>query len=142
MDVRFLRKLHLRPQVLYTKVLSDRDNALRVPQVFFNGQFAFEGDLFKGAIQAQIGVDLHWHSSYKPMGYDPVTQTYYNQDTVKPPAYTLADVFINGKIKRGRFFIKYHNVVQKFTKVGYMPTPYYRGVPTYLDFGFELMLFN
>ena len=144
MDLRFLKKLHLRPQELYTKVLTDRDSVLRVPELFINGQLAFEGDLFKKAIQVQIGVDFHWHTSYKPMGYDPVTQTFYNQDDLKPPSYMLTDIFFNGKIKRGRFFIKYHNIVQKFTKnkVGYMPTPYYRGVPTILDFGFEIMLFN
>ena len=142
MDIRFLRKMHLKPQVVYTKVLSDRDSALRVPTLFMNGQLAFEGDLFKKAMQVQIGVDAHWHSSYQPMGYDVATQTFYNQYTVKPPSYLLADLFINGKIKRGRFFIKYHNMFQKFTKVGYMPTPFYRGVSSILDFGFEIMLFD
>lgn len=142
MDVRFLRKFHFKPQVLYTKVLTDRDSALRVPTFFMNGQLAYEGDLFKKAIQVQIGVDAHWHSSYNPMAYNPATQTFYNQYALKPPSYLLADLFLNGKIKHGRFFIKYHNVLQKFKGVGYMPTPYYRGVTTILDFGFELMLFD
>ncbi|HZY78068.1 MAG TPA: putative porin [Cyclobacteriaceae bacterium] len=144
MDVRFLKKLHLRPQVLYTKILADKDSVLRIPELFVNAQLAFEGDLFKKAIQVQFGVDLHWHSSYKPMGYDPVIQTFYNQETVQPPAYFLGDIFLNGKIKRGRFFLKYHNFMQRFTKdnVGYMPTPFYRGVPSIMDFGFELMLFD
>jgi len=142
MDVRFLKKMHLRPQVLYTKVLSDSEDVLRIPELFVNGQLAFEGYLFKNAMQVQIGVDVHWHSSYKPMGYDPATQTFFNQDTMKPPSYMLADVFLNGKIKRGRFFVKYHNLVQRFTGVGYMPTPFYRGVPSILDFGFEMMLFD
>lgn len=143
MDLRFLKKLHLRPQILYTRVLTDADSVLRIPELFVNTQLTFEGELFKGAMQVQIGIDVHWHSAYKPMGYDPVTQTFYNQDNVRPPQYLLADVFLNGKIKRGRFFIKYHNLVQRFNaNVGYMPTPYYRGVPSILDFGFELMLFD
>lgn len=143
MEVRFLRKMFFRPQVLYTKVLTDRDNALRVPEWFMNGQLSFEGFLFKNAIQVQIGVDAHWHTKYQTMGYDPVTQTFFNQYDVRPPGYLLADVFLNGKIKRGRFFVKYHNAVQRFKgNVGYMPTPYYRGVPSIVDFGFELMLFD
>jgi hypothetical protein len=142
MDLRFLKKMHLRPQVLYTKVLTDRDSALRVPTLFVNGQLAFEGFLFKKAMQVQIGVDAHWHSAYNPMAYDPATQTFYNQYTVKPPSYLLADLFLDGKIKRGRFFIKYHNLLQKFKGTGYMPTPFYRGVGSILDFGFELMLFD
>ncbi len=142
MDLAIGKKVHFRPQVVYTHVLADADSVLRVPKLFVNGQLAFEGYLFKNAMQVQIGVDMHWRSSYKPMGYDPVTQTFFNQDAVKPPSYLLADIFLNGKIKRGRFFIKYHNLLQRFTGVGYMPTPYYRGVPSILDFGFELMLFD
>lgn len=142
MDFRFFKQIHLRSQLLYTKVLADKDSVLRIPELFVNGQLAFEGYLFKKAMQVQIGVDVHWHSAYKPMAYDPVTQTFYNQDAIKPPSYLLADVFLNGKIKRGRFFVKYHNFLQRFTGVGYMPTPYYRGVPSILDFGFELMLFD
>lgn len=141
-EIKFLRKMYFRPQVLYTKILTDRDDVLRIPELFMNGQLSFEGSLFKNAIDVQIGIDAHWHTSYRPMGYDPVTQSFYNQDAVKPPSYLLADVFLNGRIKRGRFFVKYHNLLQKFTKVGYMPTPYYRGVPSILDFGFELMLFD
>jgi hypothetical protein len=150
-EIRFLKKMFFRPQVLYTRILTNSDDdALRMPSLFMNGQLAFEGTMFKGAIDVQVGVDAHWHSSYWSMGYDPVTQTFYNtvkesayntQD-IKPPAYLLTDIFINGRIKRGRFFLKYHNLTQKFTKVGYMPTPYYRGVPSILDFGFELMLFD
>lgn len=141
-EIRFLKKMYFRPQVLYTKVLSDPEDALRVPELFMNGQLAFEGSLFKGAIDVQIGIDAHWRSSYRPMGYDVATQTFYNQDDIKPPSYLLADVFLDGRIKRGRFFIKYHNLMQKFVGVGYMPTAYYRGVSSILDFGFELMLFD
>ncbi len=144
LELRFLKKLYLRPQAMYTKILSDQDSVLQIPELFVNTQFAFEGYLFKNAMQVQIGIDVHWHSAYKPMGYDPVTQTFFNQHDVKPPAYALADIFFNGKIKRGRFFVKYHNAIQRFraNNVGYMPTPYYRGVPSIVDFGFELMLFD
>jgi len=142
-EIRFLKKLFFRPQVLYTRILTNTDDqALRMPDLFMNGQLAFEGTLFKGAIDVQIGVDAHWHSSYWSMGYDPVTQSFFNQDEIKPPAYLLSDIFLNGRIKRGRFFLKYHNITQRFTKIGYMPTPYYRGVSSILDFGFELMLFD
>jgi len=149
-EIKFLKKLFFRPQVLYTKILTNSDDgALRMPELFMNGQLAFEGTLFKNAIDVQIGVDAHWHSSYATMGYDPVTQSFYNRDNSSsasylntPPAYLLTDLFLNGRIKRGRFFLKYHNLTQRFTKTGYMPTPYYRGVPSILDFGFELMLFD
>lgn len=141
-DLAVLRKIHLRPQLLYSKILEDSANILRIPKVFFNGQIAFEGELFKRNLEIQVGIDFHWHSAYMAMGYDTPTQTFYNQDKVTTPAYLLADVFLNGKMKRGRFFFKYYNIWQLITGVGFMPTPYYRGAPNLLDFGFDMLLFN
>lgn len=141
-DLTVFKKIHLRPQLLYSKILTDPDSVLRIPEVFFNGQIAFEGELFKGNLQLQAGIDVHWHSDYKAMGYDTPTQTFYNQDQVVTPAYLLADVFLNGKMKRGRFFFKYYNIGQLISGVGFMPTPYYRSTKNILDFGFDMILFD
>jgi hypothetical protein len=141
-DIAVLKKIHLRPQLLYSKILSDSADVLRIPKVFFNGQVAIETQMFKGNLEVQFGVDFHWHSAYKAMGYDVPTQTFYNQDKVVTPAYLLADVFLNGKMRRGRFFFKYYNIGQIITGVGFMPTPYYRGAPSLLDFGFDMLLFD
>jgi hypothetical protein len=135
-------KVHLRPQVLYSQIVTDADNVLRIPEWFVNGQVAYENLLFKGNLQVQIGVEMHWHSAYMAMGYDPVIQNFYNQDEVITPAYLLADVFFTAKMKRGRFFFKYYNIGQLFTGVGSMPTPYYRGAPNLLDFGIDMLLFD
>jgi pyridoxal phosphate-dependent aminotransferase EpsN len=142
MDLTLLKTIHIRPRLLYTRVLSDIDSVLRIPKLFFNGQLAFEDHLFKGKLEVQIGVDVHWQSAYKPMGYDVVNQTFYNQDQVTTPAYLVADVFFTGKMKRGRFFFKYYNAGQLFTRMGYMPTPYYRSAPNLLDFGVDMLLFD
>jgi hypothetical protein len=59
-------------------------------------------------------------------------------------AYPLVDVFFNGQFKRGKVFVRYHNLVQLFTKnnQGYIITPGYPGLRNILDFGFELLLFD
>jgi hypothetical protein len=49
---------------------------------------------------------------------------------------------LNGRIKRGRLFVKYINLLQQFTGQGYLPTPSYPNVKSALDFGFELILFD
>jgi hypothetical protein len=135
-------KIHFRPQVLYAQILTDADSVLRIPRLFVNGQIAFEDNLFRGNLQVHMGVELHWHSAYKAMGYDPVLQTFYNQDKVVTPSYLLADVFLTAKMKRGRFFFKYYNIGQLFTGIGSMPTPYYRGAQNLLDFGVDMLLFD
>lgn len=147
LDLRLPGNIHIRPQVMYTRVLADKDSALSVPKLFFNGQLAFENFLFKKNLQVQIGVDVHWHTAYKAMGYDPAIQTFYIQQKVTSPDYLLADLFFNGKMKRGRFFIKYHNILQFFSTLkqepyGHMPTPYYKGMRNVMDFGFDLLLFD
>lgn len=142
MSLRFFRHLYLRPQVLYTKLLSNTDNAMRIPEWFMNAQLSFENTLFKNAIQVQIGVDAHWRSDYTASAYDPTIQQFYVQNKTVIAAYPLVDVFFNGKFKGGKFFVKYHNLNQLFTKSGYTPTPTYRGVGNILDFGFDLILFD
>ncbi len=142
MDFTFLKSFHLRPQVIYSEFLRNDENALRVPQLFVNTQLAFENMLFHNNIQVQIGTDIHWQSAYKALGYDPAIQQFYVQNSVTTPAFPLVDIFFNGKIKTGRFFIKYHNFLQLITKSGYLPTPSYPGQRNILDFGFELVLFD
>ncbi len=142
MSLRFFRNFYLRPQIIYTSLLKNDDNALRIPEWFGNAQLAYENILFNGNMQAQIGVDLHWRSSYTAMGYDPAIQQYYVQNSFVNQAFPLADVFFNGKFKRGRFFVKYHNIVQAATRKGYLITPGYRGQPNIMDFGFDLILFD
>ena len=142
LQMRFFRHFYLRPQVIYTSLLKNDDSALRMPEWFANTQLAYENIIFNGNLQAQIGVDVHWRSDYAAMGYDPSIQQYYVQNEFVSEAYPLVDIFLNGKFKRGRFFVKYHNLQQAFTNQGYLLAPGYRGQKNILDFGFDLILFD
>jgi len=142
MSLRFFKNFYLRPQVIYTSLLKNDDRALRIPEWFTNIQLSYENMLFKGNMQAQIGVDLHWKSSYTALNYDPSIQQFYVQDDFVNNSFPLVDVFFNGKFKRGRFFAKYHNLIQTITGKGYLITPAYRGQPNVIDFGFDLILFD
>ena len=142
MTLRILKNIYIRPQLIYTNLVKNDDQAFQIPQLFFNGQFAYEGFWFKKHLQVQLGVDVHWKSDYHALGYDPSIQSYYVQTNTNTPSFLLADIFLNGKIKRGRVFIKYHNLVNIFQPTGYFPTPNYPGRFNILDFGFELLLFD
>jgi hypothetical protein len=143
MELGLWKRLYFRPQVIYTRLLSNADGALSIPKLFVNGQLTYEGFMFKKNLLAQIGVEVHWQSDYYAKGYDVATQQFYIQNKEVMKAYPLTDVFLSGKIKHGKFFVKYHNLVQAFTNKGYMPTPGgYPGQRSILDFGFELLLFE
>jgi hypothetical protein len=142
LNIRFFRNFYFRSQAIYTQLLQNDDQALRIPQWFINGQLAYEKFVFKKALQMQLGIDAFYRSDYQALGYAPDIQTYYNQDTNMVNEYLVADVFMNAKIKRGRLFIKYHNVGRLFQPPGYMLTYGYPAVPNVIDFGFELLLFD
>jgi hypothetical protein len=142
MDIRFFKKIHLRPQFIYTLLLNNDDHAVSIPTWFANVQLSYQGYLFKGALQVQTGIEMHARSDYQALGYAPAIQQYYIQDGFASPSFWTTDLFLNGRIKRGRLFVKYINLLQQFTNQGYMPTPGYPNVRNTLDFGFELILFD
>jgi hypothetical protein len=69
-------------------------------------------------------------------------QLFYVQENNKMKAYPLIDVFVSARIKRGKIFFKYNNIVQAFTKEGYMPTHGYPGQRNILDFGFDWSFYD
>jgi len=142
LSITFLRHITLSTQTIYTKALKNDDDAIRVPDLLFNGQLSYANIFFHGNMDMQTGVDVHWKSSYKALGYDPFTQQFYNQTTFTSKSFPVVDVFFNMKIKKGRIFLKYNNVVQAFTKSGYFPTPYFPGQRPSLDFGFDFLFYD
>lgn len=145
LGVRFFKKFHLRPEVIYTKILNNDDGAISIPDWFSNVQLSYENVIFNGALQLQVGFDANYKSAYKALGYDPAIQQFYlqqsKQSIISTPFWST-DFFLNGRIKRGRFFFKYLNLVQLVTGQGYLPTPGYPNVKSTFDFGFELILFE
>jgi hypothetical protein len=58
------------------------------------------------------------------------------------PVAPIVDIFFSARIKRGRIFFKYHNLLQAFTKEGYMLTPRYPGQRNVVDFGFDWSFYD
>lgn len=147
LSLTMLRHVHLCGRAIYTSVLKDEDKAIQVPDLFVNGELSYENIFFNGNLDMQAGVNVHWHSQYRPLGYDVPTQQFYvyeagANDELKIPSFPLVEVFFATRIKRGRIFLKYHNLIQTITKQGYMPTPYYRGQGSILDFGFDWSFYD
>jgi hypothetical protein len=136
------RKIKLSGYVINNVVLSDPERALAIPDWLATGQIALEDFWFQKNLQVHVGFDLTWRSAYNAMGYDPVIQQYFVQRDVQVGSAFIADVFLNAKLKRGRLFVKYHNMAQAFRGTGYLITPGYPGQKNIVDFGFEFLLFD
>jgi hypothetical protein len=142
MNIRFLRDLYFRPQVIYTSKIRNDDNIIKIPLWFVNAQLAYERQAFKTRLQFQMGADFHWQSTYQALAYNTSTQSYYVQEALSVQAFPIVDVFFTGKMGRFRFFVKYNNLIQAFTGTGYQLTPMYPGQRSVLDLGFDFMLFD
>ncbi len=127
---------------IYSYILENADNAMQLPELFINAQLAYANIWVHGNFDFQIGVDVHWKSSYYAYGYDPVIQQFYTQQQYTVPDYPQVDVFFNAKILRGRIFLKYNNLFKAFNNAGYVPTPFYPGVINTFDFGFDWSFYD
>ena len=140
--ITFFRHITWTNQAIYTTLIENSDKAIWIPKLFINSQLAYENIFFGGNLDMQTGVDVHWKSAYYAMGYDPAIRQFYTQTDFEAPSFPIVDLFFSAKIKRGRVFFKYNNLIQAFTKSGYFPTPYYPGQSNVLDFGFDWSFYD
>ncbi len=147
LHVTVARHIHLSGRGIYSRLLKTSQDAIQLPELFANGQLAYENIFFHGNFDIQVGVDAHWQSSYYALRYDVPVQQFYVQDetsanAMKLKSFPIVDVFLNAKIKRGRIFVKMNNLVQLSTKQGYLATPYYPGQRNVVDFGFDWSFYD
>lgn len=121
----------------YTMISSDLPHGFAIPKLHINTRVGYTNIFFNGNLQLQGGLDIHWQSTYYAQGYDPVIQQFYVQREVPVKDYWLFNAFVNVKINRGRAFIKVNNLRKFFNDVGYFVTPYYPGINSLIDIGFN-----
>lgn len=136
LSVDFLRHFNFKTKIVYANVSGGSADALSLPEYLVNGQLAYANIFFNGNLELQTGVDVHYKADYHAQGYDPAIMQFYRQDEFLVESFPVLDVFINGKVNRGKFFLKVNNIVERFTGKGYFLTPDYPAQRTILDFGF------
>ncbi len=140
--ITFFRHVTFSNQAIYTLLLENAGDAIRVPELFVNAQLSYSNIFFNGNLDMHAGVDLNWKSGYYAPGYDPAIQQFYTQDVFESPSFPLVDIFFNAKIKRARVYFKYNNIFQIIRGTGYIPTPYYPGQRPIFDFGFDWSFYD
>lgn len=137
-----LRHIQFSFQGIYTRMLENANDAIRVPELLINTQLAYENIFFNGNLDMHAGIDVHWRSAYPALSYDVAIRQFYNQHITEVGAFPLVNLFFNAKIKRGRIFVQWHNPVQAITREGYLPTPGYPGQRNAIDFGFDWSFYD
>ena len=96
--------LHLDMQHL----LQHSTDTMQVPVPRFATKNSLYADvvLFHGALRAQLGVDVRYHSRFYSLNYDPYTGLFYHQQTARVGGYIWGDVFLNLQLKRASIYVK------------------------------------
>ncbi len=139
---KFLRRLELNTQIVYTTVTGQADEVFRIPEWLINTQLAYTNNIFKNKLGIQIGIDTQYRSAYFGHDYDPTIQQFYIQDDFEIPEYLLADLFVNFKIGRALLFAKFVFANQGLGQLGYFTAPYYLGQQRVLDWGITWQFYD
>ncbi|WP_164891147.1 putative porin [Botryobacter ruber] len=131
---------HLDNFVAYTN--TDQAETIRIPEWFGNSKAYLQGNLFKKALYAQLGVELHVNTPYFADDYMPVTQQFYLQNSYEVQSYPVIDVFVNADIKTVNLFLKLANATDELLYPAYFVTPGYPGMRRSFVFGLKWMFFD
>ena len=113
-----------------------------IPNHVANGALYYQGNLFKKALQLQIGFNAQYFSEFNGLAYMPATNIYYVQTRKMTGDYPFIDFFLNARIKPVRFFIKIDHVTQGFLGNNYYLTPGYLQNDRAFKFGLNWLFFD
>ena len=128
-------------EVLYTLVSGNDKDLIRIPSLFYNGKFYWEGMLFNKTAPVQIGTNIHARTAYFAHNYTPSIQQYFLQDSDELPGFVTADVFASMQVSKIFLYLKvvYANMLPES---GYFVTPLYPGQRRVLDLGVRWLFFD
>lgn len=138
----FLFFKHLGLNLGYNYQSSSYQTIVGTPNQIANGALYYQGNLFKKALQLQIGFSAQYFSEFNGLAYMPATNIYYVQTQKMVGNYPFVDFFLNARIKPVRFFIKIDHVSQGFLGNNYYLTPGYLQNDRAFKFGLNWVFFD
>jgi hypothetical protein len=139
-DVLLFRHLGLNSS--YTYQQSSYPSLVCIPNHVLNGSIYYQGNLFKKALQLQLGFSATYFSDFYGYAYMPATNQYYVQTNTKVGNYPFIDLFLNARIKPVRFFVKIDHLNQGFFGTNYSLIPGYFQNDRAFKFGLNWLFFD
>ena len=136
----FLGNFYIKNSLVFQNV--SNENILRLPKIILNASFSYNLKLFKGAAYIQPGIDVFYNTEYYADEYMPATRSFYMQNQYKTGNYFYADAFINVKIQRTRFFLKYMHFNSHFSGHDYFMVPHYPMRDAEIKFGLSWIFYD
>ncbi len=120
----------------------NHEEFLQLPLLAYGNTSYYENAFFKGVLKFQIGFDFYINTSYYADAWMPATGMFHRQDIAKIGQYPYLDGFLNWKIKRTRFFLKYVNALAGLAGYNYFTTYGYPMNPGSLKFGLSWTFYD
>ncbi|MCY1544448.1 putative porin [compost metagenome] len=105
-------------------------------------QLAYKLPIFKGRLDAYLGLEGRYHTAYYADGYSPFYNQFYYQDNILVSNRPELSAFFNFKVKRLRAFVTGDQLQQLFWTKNVMQAPGYPAPNVYLRLGFNWVMMN
>ena len=111
-----------------------------VSSTWFEHMFNFKTT--GGQLLTMAGFDLRYNTAYFANAYMPALSSFYNQREKKLGNYPYIDVFLNVKLKRFRFYIKFEHVNSGWIDRNYVTVLHYPMNERNLNFGMSWTFYD
>ncbi len=91
---------------------------VNIPQILTRQRLAFEGNFYTNLFLS-MGLELRYHSNYKPSGYSPFNGQFFFQDSYSVNNKPDINLFFNFRIKSFKAFVRAENLNTLIPPSGY-----------------------
>ncbi|MFC2080961.1 putative porin [Bacteroidota bacterium] len=109
--------LHSNHEIHYQ--VSSNNNVIRIPDLSYYSSNFLGFTVVKNALTAEIGFDLYYYTKYRALAFSPSSGVFYNQDLREMGNYPYLNLFLNAKIKRTRFYVRWDHAYAGQIKKNY-----------------------
>lgn len=120
---------------------STEDDVLPLPAVSIESDLSFKFRIAR-TLAIQAGVTGYYYTKYYAPNYQPATQQFYCQKDIKCGNYPLLNGYVNCNLKRIKFFLAVHNMLENSVTNNMFIMPYYPTQPRRIEYGLILDLQN
>ena len=137
-------KLHSNNRLAFQQV--SNPDVLSLPALALHSSNYLEHEFFfratEGRLLTMLGFDLFYNTSYYANAYMPSLAVFYQQQEKQLGNYPYLDVFLNVKLKRVRFFLKYEHLNSGWLEKNFFTTLHYPKNQAYLKLGISWTFYD
>jgi outer membrane cobalamin receptor len=133
------RKWDIDSKLIYQKA---NQSILRIPSFTANASLSFTQKFLQNVALLQPGIEVYYNTNYMADAYMPMTRSFYLQNETTVGNYAYVDLFLNVRIKRTLFFLKFQHINAGLNGYTYMMVPGYPMPDRGLKFGLSWKFYD